>query len=447
VSRSWSKTSGQHCVTTRKAVPQFKPMTARKKVCLITQMHPSGNPRLVKEADALSDAGYTVEVIAPDYSSEWRIADEEFRDRAWRIIARPRFGPESPRTTRVLELSRRLAAGIATRNLGLMHPVIVRAAWHPAAPALVKNAKNINADLYIAHLVAALPAAAIAAEKHGAVYGFDAEDFHLGDPPAAPEFDYVRRLTRKIEGCYLPGCAYMTAASPLISAAYATTYGIPAPEVVLNVFPLARAMASPTAAGTATPGPSVYWFSQTIGPGRGLECAVRAISTAQAKPHLYLRGNPAAGYLYHLEQMASREGVADRIHILPLASPSKMEHLASVYDVGLSGEPGGTPNNQMALGNKLFSYMLAGLPIAMSATPAHAAFAPQLGRAAQLFSIDEPRSLAAVLDFWLGNSDALAEARRASWELGQKQFNWDISKSLFLETVGRMLRTGARQNG
>jgi len=234
----------------------------------------------------------------------------------------------------------------------------------------------------------------------------------------------------------------------LISAAYAMTYGIPKPEVVLNVFPLARAIVSPTAAGTATPGPSVYWFSQTIGPGRGLECAVRAISTAQTKPHLYLRGNPAAGYLHHLEQMALREGVADRIHILPLAGPSKMEHLASVYDVGLSAEPGETPNNQMALGNKLFSYMLGGLPIAMSATPAHAAFAPQLGRAAQLFPIDEPRSLAAVLDSWLGNVDALAEARRVSWELGQKQFNWDICKSLFLEKIGRTLRTvDARQNG
>lgn len=422
-------------------------MTARKKVCLISQMHPSGNPRLVKEADALADAGYTVEVIAPDYSSQWRAADEEFRGRAWRIVARPRFGPESPRTTRILELSRRLAAGMATRNLGLMHPVIARAAWHPVAPALVTNAKSVKADLYIAHLVAALPAAAIAAGKHGTLYGFDAEDFHLGDPPAAPEFDHVRRLTREIEGRYLSGCAYMTAASPLISAAYRKTYGIPMPEVVLNVFPLARAIASPTAAGTAAPGPSVYWFSQTIGPERGLECAVRAISMTQAKPHLYLRGNLATGYLHQLEQMASRGGVADRIHILPLARPSMMEHLASAYDIALSGEPGGTPNNQMALGNKLFSYMLAGLPIAMSATPAHVAFAPQLGRAAQIYSIDDPGSLAAVLDSWLGNADALAEARRVSWELGQQQFNWDICKSLFLETIARTLCTGAGQNG
>ena len=141
---------------------------------------------MVKEADALSDAGYVVEVIAPDFSSQWRAADEEFRDRAWRIVARPRFGPESPRATRVLELGRRLLAGIATRNLGLMHPAIVRAALHPVAPGLVVAAKDVRADLYIAHLVAALPAAAIAAREHGAIYGFDAEDFHLGDPPASP---------------------------------------------------------------------------------------------------------------------------------------------------------------------------------------------------------------------------------------------------------------------
>jgi len=409
------------------------------KVCLITPLHPSGNPRLVKEADALSAAGYQVEVIAPEFSRQWRAADEEFRDRAWRIVARPHFGPESPPRLRVLELARRCLAGIAAKNFHLRHPAVVRAAWHPVAPALVVAARSVKADLYIAHLVAALPAAAIAAGEHGAIYGFDAEDFHLGDPPSSPHHEYERRLTRAIEGAHLPGCSYMTAASPLIATAYAEAYGIPAPHVLLNVFPRARAVSRPTPAGVCKPGPSVYWFSQTIGPGRGLECAVRAIAAARSRPHLYLRGNAAAGYRHRIERLAGEEGVEDRVHILPMANPSQMEELASPYDVGLSGEPGGTPNNRMALGNKLFSYMLAGLPIAMSATPAHEAFAPQLGSAARLYPIDDASSLARILDRWLLDPAALAEARRTSWELGQKRFNWDLSSGDFLSTIRHAL--------
>ncbi len=412
-----------------------------KNICLITPMHPSSNPRLVKEADALVEAGYTVEVIAPDYSPQWRAADEEFRDRSWKIIARPRFGPASPKVTRLWELTRRFTATAAARNLGLMHPIIVRAAWHPVVPALVRHAKNTNADLYVAHLVAALPAAALAARKHGVVYGFDAEDFHLGDVPTTPEFALERRLTREIEGAHLPGCAYVTAASPLIATAYAETYNIPEPAIVPNVFPLTGAVSAPSAAGTATPGPSIYWFSQTIGPDRGLECAVRAISIAQAKPHLYLRGSPANGYLTYLRQLASTAGVGDRVHILPVAQPSEMERLAAIYDIGLCGETGETRNRQLSLGNKIFSYLLAGLPVAMSSTPAHIALAPELGCAARLYTIDDAQSLAAAFDLWMRDQGTLATARRAAWELGQRKFNWDIYKPRYLGTISQALET------
>ena len=56
-------------------------------------------------------------------------------------------------------------------------------AFSPFTGPLTAAAKRVPADLYIAHYPAALPAAAIAARRHGALYAFDAEDFHLGDLP------------------------------------------------------------------------------------------------------------------------------------------------------------------------------------------------------------------------------------------------------------------------
>ncbi len=84
-------------------------------------MQPSGNPGLDTEADALAETGYVVEGIAPDYSSHWRVADKESRGRKWRIVARPRFGPESPTPMRVLELGRWHAAGIASFDAADFH--------------------------------------------------------------------------------------------------------------------------------------------------------------------------------------------------------------------------------------------------------------------------------------------------------------------------------------
>ena len=159
------------------------------------------------------------------------------------------------------------------------------AEWHPASPDITAAALEVRADLYIAHYPAALPAAAKSAARHGAHYAFDAEDFHLGDLPDLPEHERERRQLRAIEGAYLPGAAYVTASSPGIADAYARAYGIKRPAVVLNVFPLSRAPASTTPRGTAEPGPSLYWFSQTIGPDRGLETAVAAIGRARSRPH------------------------------------------------------------------------------------------------------------------------------------------------------------------
>lgn len=412
---------------------------SKSTICIITQLHPSMNPRLVKDADALTDAGYKVAVIAPDFSAWGREADREFEDRAWKIVERPRFGPLAPPATRLVELARRAIAGIAVKQLRIECPALVRAAWHPVAPALVAAAKNQKAALYLAHLVSALPAAAIAAEHHDARYAFDAEDFHPGDLPNAPEYAAENRMVRHIEGRYLPGCAYVTAASPGIADAYAKEYGIPRPIVVLNAFPRSRAPDNWSPAGAAVPSPSVYWFSQTIGPGRGVECAVKAIARSQARPHLYLRGAMAAGFARTLEMLAASVGVTDRIHILAPASPQDMEKLAAIYDMGLSGEAGHTANNRIALGNKLFSYLLAGIPILMSSSPAHEAFATELGEAAQLFPIDDAAALARVMDEWLLDPQVLARARQRAWMLGQQRFNWDLEAANMVRAVERVI--------
>ncbi len=302
---------------------------------------------------------------------------------------------------------------------------------------LIAAANRIKADLYIAHYPAALPAAALAARQHGARYAFDAEDFHLGDYPEGPAQDTLRGMIRAVEGRYLPGAAYVTDASPGIADAYAESYGVPRPTVVLNVFPLSQAPAGPTLSGTAEPGPSVYWFSQTIGPDRGLECAVRAIARARSRPHLYLRGSLAAGFLERLREIAAEVGVADHLHVLPPAMPSEMERLAAVYDVAFSGEPSHTPNNRIALGNKLFSNLLAGLPLIVSMVPSHCVFAEDFVPAVQLYPVDDVDALAKTLDGLLLSPTRLAQARAAAFKLGQNRFNWEREQTVVLDIVRR----------
>lgn len=414
-----------------------------KRICIITPGHVSTNPRVVKEADALAEAGYSVSVIAANFTPWARTADLSFGTRSWRRAQTLTFGPLSPLPSRIFQGIRQRAAK-AVVAVGVCNASTALAAAHPIGPDLIRAALDVPADLYIAHYTAALPAAAIAARRHEARYAFDAEDFHLGDLPDERKYEAQRRIIRAIETRYLPGCAYVTAAAPGIAGLYADAYRMDPPTVLLNVFPLDEAPSRPTSRGAAEPGPSVYWFSQTIGPRRGLECAVRAIGLARSAPHLYLRGRPAAGYSATLHEIAAECGVADRVHILPPAPPSDMARLASVYDLGLSGEDECTRNRRVALTNKLFTYLLAGLPIVMSETPGQSQIASEFGEAARLYPSDDPMTLAARLDEMLLHPDALASARTASWRLGQARFNWDNEQAKLLDCVAAVLeaRTG-----
>ena len=399
-------------------------------ICILTPGQIGSNPRVVKEADALHEAGFRMTVVATRTLDRVESRDQSLMARIpWqleRIDLRSRHGWRMRRLPQIA--ARRAYEATQWRALA-------ERSFSPFTPALVKAATRQPADLYIAHYPAALPAAAAAAQRHGASYAYDAEDFHLGDWPDSSCFATERKLVREIEAKYLPGCGYVTAASPGIADAYAEAYGMARPTVVLNVFPLGQGPGGTTPKGTAEPGPSVYWFSQTIGPDRGLECAVRAIGAARTRPHLYLRGTPAAGYSDQLAALTADVGAAGRVHLLPPAAPEEMERLAAAYDVGLVSETGYTASRRACLTNKLFSFLIAGVPPLMSDTPAQRAFGVQAGLLDQLYPIDDAEALAALIDSMLGSPERLAAARTQAYRLASERYNWGTEMAALVKVV------------
>ncbi len=418
-------------------------MIGNPKICLVSPGHLSTNPRLVKEALALKSVGFEVAVVHGSFKVWGATADRPIAAEIGSTCAVP-FGPvQAPRTTYLRQtLVRRAARALV--GVGAFASPIVEAAHSPITADLAMETAQVRADLYVAHYVAALPAAARAAKQHGALYAFDAEDFHLGDLPDNPEHALEKRIIRAIEGRYLPGAAYGTAASPMIAEAYAETYGIPLPTTVLNVFPKRNAPTEPTPRGTAAPGPSLYWFSQTIGPGRGLETAIEAIARADCRPHLFLRGTPAGRYADELRRLAVQAGAGERLHFLDPAPPDQLERHGAAYDLGYVGELAETRNRQFAITNKVCSYLLGGVPSLASDIPAHRRIAPDLGPAMSLFPINDVAALAANLDALLLDPPRLAAARAHAWRLGQDRYNWEVEAPLFLERIQTVLRERRR---
>lgn len=413
------------------------------RLCLISPGHLATNPRLVKEANALVQAGHQVWVISGRYLP-WAIEQDK-----WLLHEQCRwgpalaFGPHAPLRTRIRQVLTHKLAQLLIR-MGVKQPWLSELAWHPLVPDLKAAAKKMRADLYIAHYPAALPAAASAAAAHSSHYAFDAEDFHLGDYSEDASHEPERQLLRRIESRYLPGCSFITASSPGIASAYAETYGLAAPVVIRNMFPRSQAPPGPTASGTAEPGPSLYWFSQTIGPDRGLECAIAALALTRSRPHLYLRGFIRADYRQSLYQLAEEHGVHDQLHLLPPAPPQQMERLAASHDLGLVAETGLTLNRRIALTNKLFTYALAGVPALVSDIPAHRQIIQEASGCLHLFRADDPSSLATVVDAVLTSTPSHQQAaREAMFRLAQEHWNWEREQQLLLACIEAVLADGS----
>lgn len=433
------------------------------KICIISTKHVSYNPRVVKEADALSAAGHEVTVVTVCNNRDQALLDEGVvAKRTWQLLTvrcRKQGLVERWRWLR-FALRQRMHASLLARltsSLGVAEHAQCR-----EYPELRALAMSVRADLYIAHHAEALGAAWSASHRNGGRFAFDAEDFHsqmFNAPPmsnsAGHENRSVRQLLSASEGQpknaeqrrieylerkYLPRCDYITAASDGIGEAYASKYGLPRPTTILNVFPLEPdsdrlvdrhdffASESTSAAPIR-----LYWYSQVIGPGRGLEDAVTALSLLRLPCELHLRGSAQADFVEKLQSLASRLGVLDRVRVHPPCPPDSLIEAASCNDIGLALETGKELNNLLASSNKLFTYMNAGLAIVATDTPGQRGIMNQAPEAGLLCRMNDAVSLAEAITQLLEGPQALRRAQRASRASAKTRFNWELESTKLLE--------------
>jgi glycosyltransferase involved in cell wall biosynthesis len=391
------------------------------------------NPRVVKEADALHNAGYEVRVVSCQWMKWQRNEDAKLLEtRGWQ--------------NQVLDFSRDQAPWLfwysrlrhhGARRLARIVPtdLIVNWAIGRLVPEMARLAADVPTDLFIGHNIAGLPAAVLASQKQSAI-AFDDEDYNSGMWPLEKVPDFDAQLADRVLRKFLHQCSYITASSPGIGRALAKRYGVRIAETVLNVFPLSDRICSFRVHDPARP-MRLYWFSQVIGARRGLEDVVAAMGLLRHDNiELHLRGVWQAGYRDALLAFAQGSGVAERQIIWhELASPSEMVCRAAEFDIGLALEPGRDENNSLALSNKIFIYLLAGNAVIASATEGQSEFAREIPEAIALYPARNPAALADIINRWLQDRDQLEAARQAAWRSGEKQYNWEIEQKKLITAV------------
>jgi glycosyltransferase involved in cell wall biosynthesis len=316
--------------------------------------------RVLKEARSLVGAGHEVLVVALLTPGS---AEEETRD-GLRVERVP--PPAFSGRRGIAQLPEKL------RWYARMAPLGRRAAEHPA-------------DVVHAHDLTTLGPARRAAAKLGAALIYDDHELYVETLNTTYPLDrgplrrlayramesYLRLVGTRLERRCLRDVAGHVTVSDTIADELVRRYGCPRPVVVANCPPL-RDPPEPDGrlrrALGAADGTRVVLYQGTFpASGAGQEDLVDAAARLPDDVRIAFLGWGFGQTM--LERRARERGVADRVAFLPPVPPDELPHW--IADADLAAVPNRPVNlsNLLALPNKLFETMMAGVPVVAADTP------------------------------------------------------------------------------
>jgi glycosyltransferase involved in cell wall biosynthesis len=311
------------------------------------------------------------------------------------------------------------------------------------AYSALRAASRQPANLYIAHSEAAM-AVATDLLHDGRLVGIDVEDWFSEDLPLEARKHRPVRLLRNLERKLLTLGGYSACPSRAMSEALAREFGCPQPTVVYNAFPWSDrgSMDGLFKDRRDHRLPSIHWFSQTLGHGRGLDDLIAALPLLKHEAEVHLRGKPVSGFedwLVHRVPEAWR----GRIMVHGLVPNKELLSRITEHDIGFAGETPVIRSRDLTVTNKILYYLLAGLAVLASDTAGQREVATQAPGGVFLYPSGDAAALATRVDALLESADALRQAKAAALGAAERTFCWEHQEKALLESINRALNLSA----
>jgi glycosyltransferase involved in cell wall biosynthesis len=378
----------------------------------------------------LSAAGFDVTVTSIANTERFEEYDRELlRDAPFKRIALDRLSRRTP--DRLAAFAERGLAWLACRavRMGIESPVSL-GPYH----ALRRLAINTPADLTIVHAELPFLIGASLIER-GRRVAADFEDWHSRDLLPASRSTRPLRLLEKTERLLIQRSVYTSAPSEAMAAALQTAYGGKRPIVIPNTFPLQPA---PGPLPRNSP-PSFFWFSQTIGEGRGLEPFLVAWALAREASQVCLLGDISDSFRETLVGLVP-EGKRASLRFLPITSPGALPSVIASHDIGLALEPESPESRYLTATNKIFQYLNAGLAVLATPTAGQREVMFRVPDSGLVIDLGAPGPLAGQLDALLAQPGRLKAMGAAAREGAVMYFSWERSAPKLVDGVTAALR-------
>jgi glycosyltransferase involved in cell wall biosynthesis len=265
----------------------------------------------------------------------------------------------------------------------------------------------------------------------------DFEDWHSEDLLPADRAGRPIALIRRVEHTLLHRAAYVTTTSEALATGLHARHGGHRPAVITNSFPLQSNPRTLDPFDSNAPR-SFLWFSQTTGPGRGLEFFLAAWARVSRPSKVVLIGEVCAGYDRHLLSLLP-EGLRHRLSFLPPVSPGALPGVIAGHDIGLALELNEPENKNLTASNKIFQYLGAGLAVVASDTAGQSEVLARDPNAGILVSLHDTAAFSARLEDLLADPAALRARQFAARRLAESRYCWEHESLRLLESVKRAL--------
>lgn len=388
-----------------------------RRVCMHVLGSARTDVRVMREATALAQAGYAVSIVDIE-----TVCNRPVEEHVSGIALKHVMMPRAFRSIRFKPLFLLKAAQFFIQSVVLL--------------------MRMSVDVYHAHDTAALPACALAALLRRKPLVFDAHELPLSEEVHGERWRGLITLFSWLLAIVIPRCAgIITVSSPIAEelrrryscSAVTLVRNVPAYQQVARSQRLRQQLHLPQHAHIAL-------YQGAFSSNRGLDRLIRAAAFLEPDNLIVLMGPDTEGLSSQFELLIASEGVADRVKLLPAVAYRELLEWTASADIGLIVyTPEHSQNVQMCLPNKLFEYLMVGLPILASPLDAVSAIIATYGVGQIVSSITE-EAIGTAINALLADSVALDRMRCNALEAVRETLCWEKESQQLLHLYHRVLK-------
>ncbi len=294
------------------------------------------------------------------------------------------------------------------------------------------------ADVYHALDLPALPACYIAAKLHRKPCIYDAYELPLATHTVAnlsKSRFFLRALLSPLLNVIVPDCAGIITVSPPIVEEFRNYYHCQNVTLIRNMPPYQVVSKSDRIRQYLGLDSHIRiaLYQGYLQPDRSLDTLIRAAPFLEQDIVIVMMGEDRVGTQAQLEALIASEGVGDRVKIVPPVPYAELLNWTASADIGLTVyAPDYSKNVQMMLPNKLFEYLMAGLPVLTSELEAITEVV-RTYEVGHIVSSLEPRNIAAAINTMLSDRAALADMHYNALKAAQNSLCWEQESSKLIQ--------------